>query len=160
MKIKTLTLAVPLQFHICVFTEETVIVRRRGLRNEIIISSVRTSALWLTVPEASTSPETSRTSPTPRCDVTQKHACFLIQADLSSDSAAIKTIATETAGPGCTGSSVHPVANHWPRSGRRNLNVLASTDFKVASHLLGHVQSCSVTVASQLQACPPSIRAG
>lgn len=55
-------------------------------RNEIIISSVWTSALWLMVPWASpgTRTGTSQTSPTPHCDVMQRHVCFLDSTDLGS----------------------------------------------------------------------------
>lgn len=62
--------------HVHVLWEEEM-VRQRGFRNETIISSVWTSALWLTVPGASVNPETSWISPSPHYDVTTQHMCFI-----------------------------------------------------------------------------------
>lgn len=64
------TVVVTLYFCVCVRKGNTD--RNRGFRSEIIISSVWTSALWLTVPRALPSPETSRTSPSPHTSPTAR----------------------------------------------------------------------------------------
>lgn len=89
--------------------------RQRVFRNEIIISSVWTAALWLMVPWVSpgTRTGTSQTSPTPHRDVTHRHVCFLDQILAPPAHNVMKD--KKTAGLGCAGGHLQCLSKQEPR---------------------------------------------